>query len=109
MRVVAHPGVFLGTHARVTPSEADLWLAVLVLASAFSSTTFEETSHAREMILHGLFSVSEVFLAPDKVVDKFPDTSVVADPIVDDAVVPEQVLDVENRSFSEGLRPAGAR
>ena len=95
MRVDARPGVFLGTHAGVTPSEAHLWVAVLVLASGFSSTTFGESSHAREMILHGLFSVGEVLLAPDKVVDKFPDTSVVAYWIVYNAVVPEQVLDVE--------------
>ena len=61
----------------------------LSLPVPFPPPPFEETSHAREMILHGLFSVSEVFLAPDKVVDKFPATSVGADRIVNDAVVPK--------------------
>ena len=95
MRVVARPCFLLGANTNVAPGEADLRLAVLVFASAFSSPTFEKASHTWKVILHGLFSVGEIFLAPDKVVDKFPDTSVFADRIVNDAVVPKQVLDVE--------------
>ena len=87
MGVIAIAGILFGAMANVSPGETDLWLTVLVFATAFA---FGDRAAAGGLpILHGVLPVSVVLPAPVPVVDEPPDTVVGPNRVIDRPVVPE--------------------
>jgi len=87
MGIVTIASILFGAMAGVSPGETDLWLTVLVFATAFGA--FGDGGAGWLPILHGVLPVSVVLPAPVPVVDKPPDTVVGPNWVINRPVVPE--------------------
>ena len=89
MGIVTIASILFGAMAGVSPGETDLWLTVLVFATAFIFGECGAAAGVRLPVLHGVLPVSVVLPAPVPVVDELPDTVVGPNWIVNRPVVPE--------------------
>ena len=87
MGIVTIASILFGAMAGVSPGETDLWLTVLVFATAFGAFGDEDASWLP--VLHGVLPVGIVLPAPVPVVDEPPDTVVGPNRVIDRPVLPE--------------------
>ena len=75
MGIIAIASILFGAMASVSPGETDLWLTVLVFATAFAA--FGDCAATAVLpLLHGVLSVGVILPAPVPIVDEPPDAIV---------------------------------
>ena len=93
MSVDTRTSVLLGTRAVVTPAEADLWISILVLPSAFALSfrcvRINTNWNVWKVVFECFLSVFSVFLAPHEVMNKLPEPIVGTDGVGLGSIEPE--------------------